>query len=116
MPELDGLAYYVSGAIAASAIVILTSFFDKVPRLVISLHKICFSAIILNAIGWLVWVFYLPPIMYNMAFIALYLWAIFTLMTGSGGYVIRGDRNNGWYANLLVDYSSRVSNNFKGSQ
>ena len=85
-----GLGYYGSAALFDLGIITLTSWINPVPRMVISLHKICMVSILLNAVGWVLWTLYYPPLVYDMSYIALYAWTLFV-------FTRRGDRDVGGF-------------------
>jgi hypothetical protein len=76
MYPLDGIAYYASDAVFYLFVIAATGLLTDVTRFTIQLHRICIAAIILDALGWVVWMLYLPPDVYNVAFMALYAIAI----------------------------------------
>ena len=84
LSDYDGLLYYGSAALFDLAIIILTSGINPVPKMVLSLHKICVASILVNLLGWVIWFFYFPPLIYDAAFVALYVWALITLINRSG--------------------------------
>lgn len=78
--HLDGMAYYGSAVLADLLIITITSGIYPIPDMVISLQRVCLASILLNAVGWLLWFAYLPPTTYNVAFFALYAWAIWIML------------------------------------
>ena len=58
LSSYDGLQYYGSAALLDLAIIIITSGINPVPKMVLSLHKICIVSIIVNLAGWVLWFFY----------------------------------------------------------
>lgn len=92
LSHLDGLMYYGSAALLDLAIIVLTSGINPVPRMVLSLHRVCIASIVLNLAGWVLWFFYFPPLLYDLAFVTLYAWAlwIFTKRDRAdvGGYTL----------------------------
>lgn len=84
LSHYDGLLYYGSAALFDLAIIILTSGINPVPRMVLSLHRICIVSILVNLLGWVIWFFYLPPLTYDLAFVVLYAWALITLINRNG--------------------------------
>lgn len=51
LSDLDGLQYYGSAALFDLLIIVLTSGINPVPRMVLSLHRICFVSILANMAG-----------------------------------------------------------------
>lgn len=88
--DYDGLAYYGSAALLDLGIIVITSGINPLPKMVLRLHVICAVSIFINLLGWLLWLSYLPPTLYDMAFVALYAWALVTLIRRDkldvGGY------------------------------
>lgn len=84
LSHYDGLLYYGSAALFDLFIIVLTSWIHPVPKMVINLHKICIASILINLAGWSLWFFYFPPLAYDAAFAALYVWALITLINRSG--------------------------------
>lgn len=90
LSDLDGLKYYGSAALFDLAIIILTSGINPVPKMVLSLHKICIASILVNLLGWVIWFFYFPPLIYDLAFVVIYAWALYVFIKRDslnvGGY------------------------------
>jgi len=82
--DYGGLQYYGSAALFDLAIIILTSGINPVPKMVLSLQKICIVSIIANLAGWVIWFLYYPPIIYDLAFVAIYAWTLITLIKRTG--------------------------------
>lgn len=80
--ETTGLTYYGSamlGSILALGVVLTHSGKDRVVRfLAIS----CMLSALTNAIGFFLWLGYLPKEIYNTVFLALYAFVVYTLMLG----------------------------------
>ena len=76
-----GLTYYAGSALFDLAAIIIISHAAKVSSMAVNLQKICLSSIILNFFGWVMWMLYMPPVMYNSLFVALYVCALLTLIT-----------------------------------
>lgn len=109
--NFDGLIYYGSAALLDLVIMILISGIVPTPRMVIKLNLICLVSIIINMVGWVVWLNYLPPTAYNIAFMALYAWTLAVLLKRDkcdvGGFTL--DR---WYSCIRFDQRARLSYNF----
>jgi len=108
MSDLDGLAYYGSAALLDLGIIILTSGITPVPKMVIDLHRICMVSILINFIGWLIWLAYLPPAAYDSAFVILYLWAVYILINKDSADV-GGFTMGGWESCFHFNTYSRIS-------
>ncbi len=87
LSHLDGLQYYGSAALFDLLIIVLTSGINPVPRMVLSLHRLCIVSILLNMAGWVLWFFYFPPLAYDLAFVAVYAWALLILIKRDGANV-----------------------------
>lgn len=113
--NLDGLMYYGSAALIDLFIIILTSGISPVPKMVITLHKICMVSIVANFFGWVIWTLYYPPIAYDLAFMAIYAWTLITFIT-RGKIDVGGFTLDSWYSCLRFNNRSRlVRNNKDGS-
>jgi hypothetical protein len=77
---VDGSAYYLSAAVLDSAVITITANFKETSQITWGIHRICLASIVLNAAGWVTYMRYDPPGVYNLSFIFLYLWAIMVLM------------------------------------
>ncbi len=76
----EDLEYYGAAALLDLAIIILTSGINPVPKMVLSLHKICIVSIFANFGGWLLWYFDYPPLAYDVTFALIYVWALIILI------------------------------------
>lgn len=87
-----GLMYYGSAALLDLGIIVLTSGISPVPKMVLTLHKICLVSILANLAGWLMWYSYYPPLAYDAAFAVIYAWTLLTLINRDrlnvGGYTL----------------------------
>jgi len=102
--DYTGIAYYGSAALSDFLAMILISNIRPISIVSISIANICFISIIINTFGWLLWYFYQPPIVYNAAFIVIYVAAFFALLkrdnpNGRGG--IFDHWNAGFYHNFV---------------
>ena len=82
MYTLDGFMYYGSDALFYLLVILIISGTDSKARLAIDIQKISICAIILDFIGWQMWLLYIQPTGYNVAFMALYAWTIIILLRG----------------------------------
>jgi len=116
LAHLDGFQYYGSAALFDLAIIIITSGVDPIPRMVISLQKICIVSILCNLGGWLIWDAGAPPTVYNAAFIGIFMWALITFIKKDradvGGFTM-----DSWSACFRVYTRAWVAycNNHKGA-
>lgn len=96
LSHLNGLAYYGSAALLDLGIIVLTSGISPIPKMVITLHKICVLSIFVNFAGWIAWRMYLSPVPYEFAFVVIYAWTIVALMKRSGVGDVRGFGLDSW--------------------
>lgn len=80
--DMDGFAYYFSAVLTDLLIMALIVRSDSI--LTLHLMVVSITSILLNTFGWVLWEFYFPPMMYDTAFIILYLYAISKLFYGGG--------------------------------
>lgn len=79
MYEVDGIAYYGSAALLDIAVIYFTARLAIISKVIREIQNICLASIVLNAIGWAMWMLYLEPHAYDAMFIALYSWALIIL-------------------------------------
>jgi hypothetical protein len=82
MSNLDGLAYYGTDALFYLIVIYVIGLLGRKTILTNALQKISIVAIALDSFGWLIWMLYIPPTGYNVAFMALYAWTIIILLRG----------------------------------
>lgn len=87
MKSFDGLAYYGGAALFDVAIIILTSGINPLQKMVMTLHKVCMVSILANAAGWVMWMLYMPPGVYDFSFLIIYTWALITFIARDGADV-----------------------------
>jgi hypothetical protein len=90
LSDLDGLAYYGSAALFDLGVIMATAYIKPVPQIVPRIHIVCFASILCNSIGWVLWWFYVSPVFYNAAFMAVYLAAVVAILWGDNADVGRG--------------------------
>lgn len=76
-----GLLYYYGSAVFDVATIIIISRVAKVSSMALTIQKICLASIAVNFFGWVMWMLYMPPVMYNSLFAVLYVCALLTLIT-----------------------------------
>ena len=74
--DSQGLLFYAGAAFTDVVIITLLRSLDKLDQLVIKLQNVCKWFIYINLLGWVLWVSYINPIVYNIACTILYLRAI----------------------------------------
>lgn len=89
----SGFLYYGSAALFDLTIIMLISGINPVPKMVLTLQKICVVSIVVNLAGWLLWCSYYPPLAYDLAFAAIYVWILVALIKrgrgdGMGGFTM----------------------------
>lgn len=80
MLNAEGLLYYGSAALCDLIVILASVRIKHASRTIIAIQHICIASIVLNCVGWVMWMTYMPPHAYNASFIALYAWAIVTLI------------------------------------
>lgn len=96
MNDISGLPYYGSAALVDLAVLCFIGGFFINSNISLILCKICAISIVLNFIGWLMWMMYIKPDLYNLAYYALYSWVIIVLLqrdrvdAGVGSYTLGG--------------------------
>lgn len=68
----NGFLYYFTAAMTDLVIIKLISLLP-ITRTNYRLQVIALVSIVANFIGWLLWFFYLPPMLYNLVFMIIYL-------------------------------------------
>lgn len=101
LSDLDGLQYYGSAALLDLLIIVVTSGINPVPKMVLSLHKLCIASILANALGWVIWFFYFPPLVYDAAFVLIYTWALIILIKRDGLHGMVGGYTMGSWASCF---------------
>jgi len=90
MFDTDGFEYYFSAALLDYFVILFTIRIAMLSEMIEKLHNICIVSIALNFIGWLMWIYYVPPHAYNASFIGLYLYALIIMIKkekkDAGGY------------------------------
>jgi len=97
MSHLDGLAYYGSAAFFALVVIAITANLTCISSITRDIHRVCLVAIVLNAVGWCMWMLYLEPVAYNISFIFLYVWAIMVLCRKDAEYAGGGTMDDWAY-------------------
>jgi len=114
--DYEGLIYHGSTALCYLGIMIFTAPAVNVTRLVLDIHKICIMAIFINAWGWLAWVEYLPPSLYNLASMVLHACSVYVLLKRTrkadhGSFKLDGGRLN---FRLNFNFCSEYIQKYKG--
>lgn len=78
--QSDGFIYYASASLFYLGIMFITAAAAHVTRLVLDIHKICLASIFINSMGWLLWFYHFPPVIYNITYLGLHCWTIYILM------------------------------------
>lgn len=106
--DLDGLAYYASAALFDLGIIVALGAMTNISKLALRLQRVCAASILVNAVGWALWVTYYPPALYNHSFVVIYGWALYTLLTGSTRDDVGGVAMDGGYPRFCFDHSPRA--------
>ena len=107
-----GLLYYYGSAVFDVATIIIISRVAKVSSMVLTIQKICLVSILLNFFGWVMWELYMPPVMYNSLFIALYVYALLTLVRRSSIDVGEYTLGYRWFG-FRTNYNSSILGRIK---
>lgn len=79
-PFVSGASYYVFAAVLGFWGVFALSSLPNPTTLVVRLQRVALASIAVNFAGWALWVAYLPPTLYNVVFVALYVWLLIELL------------------------------------
>lgn len=77
--ELDGFAYYGSAALADLIVVALLHKIEPTHKMALALQRLCIVSILTNLAGYLLWLSYSPPMAYDLAFVAVFAWAVWIM-------------------------------------
>lgn len=113
--SVEGIAYYGSAALVDFSVIFFTYKLRVLSKAIKAIQDICIASILLNGIGWVMWMTYMPPHAYNAMFIALYSWAIITLLRKDaaddyGSTTVGGRHNN---IHPAASKGSYISQEFK---
>ena len=75
----EGWGYYFSAATADAVVVMLTIRLKILSPVISTIHTICYVSIVMNFIGWIMWMSHIHHYAYNAAFLLIYGWAIINL-------------------------------------
>jgi hypothetical protein len=111
----DGLAYYGSAALFDIAIMGGISGIRPMPKLVITIHKVCIFSIIANMGGFAMWALEMTPSLYNAAFIVIYAITLLALLkrdkTDDRGFTM-----DSWRSCFRYDFHPGLSHRSKGKE
>jgi len=85
--ELTGLEYYASAAEFDACIIFVTANMAHPCRLIKDIQRVCAISIALNVVGWVMYMLYVPPALYDFSFTLLYLWTIIILLRKDRQYI-----------------------------
>ncbi len=105
--ELDGLMYYGSAALFDLLAIILIVNLAIPTVLAKQILYISIVSIVLNYIGWTLWLTYMPPTLYNWSFVVLNLFTIICLTRREPGYGGRASDNSGDFIIYRHNHFSR---------
>jgi len=90
--KLDNGTVYHALAYCFDLLIIFTlSKLSNVSSVVTGIQKICLHFIYVNFVGWVAYMLYFPPTIYNWACSILYVWALFIILARRN---TNADRNN----------------------
>jgi len=104
--ELDGLMYYGSAALFDLLAIILIVNLAIPTVLAKQILYISIVSIVLNYIGWTLWLTYMPPTVYNWSFVVLNLFTIICLIKREPGHGGRASDNSG---DFIIYHHNHVS-------
>jgi len=105
--DLDGLMYYGSAALFDLLAIILIVNLATPTVLAKQMLYISIVSIVLNYIGWTLWLTYMPPTLYNWSFVVLNLFTIICLIKREPGHGRHASNNNGNSIVFCHNYFSR---------
>lgn len=112
--ESPGSVYYLSAAAVDWLVIVFSGRIAPVPETVPIIHAISLTSIAINTTGWLFWLTFQPPTVYNAAYIALLAWGLILLVNVDGGCNAGGSANdrglNGFSRNLFTRGQGRHFN------
>lgn len=103
---LSDYMLYMSSALASVLVMILLSASVLVSSVVLTLHKICLAAILLNLGGYIAYELDLSYLGYNLSFSILYIITIITLLKKDGRSDVGGFDSNSWRATISFNFRS----------
>lgn len=78
--KYGGLMYFGTGALFDLFAILIISKFALPSKLAFHLTIICLISIVLNIIGWAMWLTYMEPTLYTLGFIALNIYTLICLI------------------------------------
>jgi len=112
-PNLGDTAYYVAaGVVDVFAMIDLTKI-RPIPKIIVQLHLICFVSILVNFAGWIIYMLWLPPEIYDAACVIVYM-GLFIVLIQRGGCVDVGCYSVGsWFIGFWRNNYTRLCDLFK---
>jgi len=77
--------YYVGAALNDLLIIYALSRISKTTKLIINLQRLCIGFVLINLIGWILYMLYVPSIQFSLMYTVMYAGILLTILTG-GGY------------------------------
>lgn len=112
----DGLKYYGSAALTALAIMTIISGISPPPPMVVKLQLVCIASIVINAVGWVMWLTYFPPLAYNNLMVIFYITALLVL-TKRDDQDVGGFTVDGWLSCFRLNiFTGAISTNKNGNE
>lgn len=97
-----GLVYYGTAGLFDLIVITMLHYMKSESELVWSLINISFVSMITNTIGWIMWMLWIPPTLYNAAFVVIYGWAFFKLI-GRDKKDVGGHSLDRWYSGFRIN-------------
>jgi len=107
---------YMSSALASLLVMILLSASVLVSSVVLTLHKICLAAILLNLGGYIAYELDLSYLGYNVSFSILYIITIITLLQKDSRSDVSGFGSSSWRSTFSFNFRSWSNLIFQGKK
>jgi hypothetical protein len=106
--------YYLIDAIALICVAEIVPHVKPITKASITIQRLCFVGILANFVGWLLWIGYFPPVLYNLIWLGVYLAVLWTMLD-RGAHEPRRDGlfstvdcvRNGYYSVRNFDVGNR---------
>lgn len=114
IPQDQGTIYFLLAAWIDLAIIFYISRLTHSSELIYNIQLACEAFIYVNFCGWVAYMRYIPPLIYNYTCSIIYFWVLAKIIDGSSWRGFRNlamDRGNSWFhsGNYTGDFAS-VSN------
>ena len=110
--QISSLPYYSTAAIFDLMSMILMSNIKPTPILSLKLNTVCVVSIALNFYGWLIYILYIKPTTYDIAFIIVYAVVIYLFLVGDRERVDSNTLGRRSF-NFYIGFNTRINNTRK---